>query len=110
MNMSVMGWIVLGLLAGVIAKYLLGSRAKHGVIVTILIGVAGALVGGWAASELLGITATGGFFDLSTWLIAIVGSVVLLGIYYAITNKGRGSNRRSGRRASRGRGVWRARR
>jgi uncharacterized membrane protein YeaQ/YmgE (transglycosylase-associated protein family) len=110
MNMSVIGWIVLGLIAGVIAKYLLGSRAKHGVVVTILIGIAGALVGGWAASELFDIKATGGFFDLSTWLIAIVGSVVLLGIYYAITNRGRGSNRRSSRRSSRGRGVWRARR
>jgi uncharacterized membrane protein YeaQ/YmgE (transglycosylase-associated protein family) len=106
MSMSVIGWIVLGLIAGVIAKYLLGSRAKHGVVVTILIGIAGALVGGWAAAELFGITSTGRFFDLSTWLIAIVGSVVLLGIYYAITNRGRGSSRRS----SRGRGVWRARR
>lgn len=102
MNMSIIGWIVLGLIAGIIAKALLGSRAKHGVIVTILIGVAGALVGGWAASELFGIAATGGFFDLSTWLIAIVGSVVLLGVYYAITNGSRGSSRR--------RGVWRARR
>lgn len=106
MNMSVIGWIVLGLIAGIIAKSLLGSRAKHGVIVTILIGIAGALVGGWAASELFGIKTTGGFFDLSTWLIAIIGSVVLLGVYYAITNRGRGSSRRSSRR----RGVWRARR
>lgn len=106
MSMSVIGWIVLGLIAGVIAKSLLGGRAKHGVIVTILIGIAGALIGGWAASELFGINATGGFFDLSTWLIAIVGSVVLLGIYYAITNGSRGSNRRFSRR----RGVWRARR
>jgi uncharacterized membrane protein YeaQ/YmgE (transglycosylase-associated protein family) len=105
-SMSVIGWIVLGLIAGIIAKALLGDRAKHGVIVTILIGVAGALVGGWAASELFGIKATGGFFDPSTWLIAIVGSVVLLGIYYAITNRGR----RSRRGSSRGRGVWRARR
>jgi uncharacterized membrane protein YeaQ/YmgE (transglycosylase-associated protein family) len=105
-NMSVVGWIVLGLIAGIVAKHMLGSRAKHGVIVSILIGVAGALGGGWAASELFGITATGGFFDLSTWLVAIVGSVVLLGIYYAITNRGCGSSRGSSRRH----GVWRARR
>jgi uncharacterized membrane protein YeaQ/YmgE (transglycosylase-associated protein family) len=96
-NMSIIGWIVLGLIAGIIAKALLGSRAKHGVIVTILIGIAGALVGGWAASKLFGITATGGFFDLSTWLIAIVGSIVLLGIYYAITNSRRSSRRRARR-------------
>jgi uncharacterized membrane protein YeaQ/YmgE (transglycosylase-associated protein family) len=101
MNMGIIGWIVLGLVAGVIAKALLGSRARHGVIVTILIGVAGALAGGWAASELFGISATGGFFDLSTWLIAIVGSVVLLGIYYAITNSSRGSSRRRGFRGAR---------
>lgn len=99
--MSVIGWIVLGLIAGVIAKSLLGGRAKHGVIVTILIGIAGALVGGWAASELFDIKATGGFFDLSTWLIAIVGSVVLLGIYYAITKGSRGSSRRFSRRRAR---------
>jgi uncharacterized membrane protein YeaQ/YmgE (transglycosylase-associated protein family) len=111
MSMSVIGWIVLGLIAGIIAKALLGGRAKHGVIVTILIGIAGALVGGWAASELFDIKSTGGFFDLSTWLIAIVGSVVLLGIYYVITNRGRGSSRGSSRgfsrRFSRGRGARR---
>lgn len=103
MNMSVIGWIVLGLIAGVIAKSLLGGRAKHGVIVTILVGIAGALLGGWAASELFDITATGGFFDLSTWLVAILGSVALLLIYYAITSGGRRSSRRSRRRRS----VWR---
>src|SRR4029453_15243260 len=77
-SMSVISLIVLGLIAGVIAKSLLGGRAQHGVIVTILIGIAGALLGGWAASKFFGIAATGGFFDLSTWIIAIIGSVVLL--------------------------------
>jgi uncharacterized membrane protein YeaQ/YmgE (transglycosylase-associated protein family) len=95
-SMSVIGWIVLGLIAGIIAKSLLGGRAKHGIIVTILIGIAGALVGGWAASEFFNIKATGGFFDLSTWLVAIAGSVVLLLIYYAITNGSRSRSRSSG--------------
>ena len=106
MNMSILGWIVLGLIAGVVAKSLLGGRAKHGVIVTILIGIAGALIGGWAASKFFGIAATGGFFDLSTWLIAIIGSVVLLLIYHAITNGSRRSGRSRGRRSS----LFRARR
>jgi uncharacterized membrane protein YeaQ/YmgE (transglycosylase-associated protein family) len=78
----------------VIAKSLLGGRAKHGIIVTIVIGIAGALLGGWAASRLFGIAATGGFFDLSTWIIAIIGSVVLLLIYYAITSGTLSTNRR----------------
>jgi len=89
MNMSIIGWIVLGLIAGIIAKSLLGGRARHGVVVTILIGIAGALLGGWAATELFSIKATAGFFDLTTWLVAIAGSVVLLLIYYAITNGSR---------------------
>jgi uncharacterized membrane protein YeaQ/YmgE (transglycosylase-associated protein family) len=94
-SMSVIGWIVLGLIAGMIANSVLGDRAKHGAIVTILISVAGALLGGWAASTSFDITTTGGFFDLSTWLVAIAGSVVLILIYsYAITN---GSRRRARR-------------
>ena len=96
--MSIVAWIVLGLIAGVIAKSLLGGRAKHGIIVTIVIGIAGALIGGWAASNVFGIAVTGGFFDLSTWLIAILGSVVLLLIYYAVTS---GSRRPSFRRTRR---------
>jgi uncharacterized membrane protein YeaQ/YmgE (transglycosylase-associated protein family) len=98
MSMGIVAWIVLGLIAGVIAKSLLGRRAKHGVIVTILIGIAGALLGGWAASKFFHVQATGEFFDLSTWVIAIIGSVVLLLIYNAITS---GSRRRSVFRARR---------
>ena len=103
MSMSIVGWIVLGLIAGVIAKSLLGGRAQHGIIVTILIGIAGALLGGWAATKFFGIDSTGGFFDLSTWIIAIIGSVVLLLIYHVITNgsRGRGRSRRSGLFSSR---------
>ncbi len=86
MNMGFIAWIVLGLIAGVIAKSLLGGRTKHGVIVTILIGIAGALLGGWAASKIFHIETAGGFFDLSTWIIAIIGSVVLLLIYQAVTS------------------------
>jgi uncharacterized membrane protein YeaQ/YmgE (transglycosylase-associated protein family) len=98
MSMSIVAWIVLGLIAGVVAKSLLGGRAKHGVIVTIVIGIAGALVGGWAASNVFHVAVTGGFFDLSTWIIAILGSVVLLLIYHMMTG---GSRRRSFRRARR---------
>jgi uncharacterized membrane protein YeaQ/YmgE (transglycosylase-associated protein family) len=102
-SMSVVGWIVLGLIAGMIAKTVLGAKAQHGILVTIVIGIAGALLGGWAATKVFGIAATGGFFDLSTWVIAIIGSVVLLLIYHAITNRGRRSSRSRTRRPSRSR-------
>lgn len=86
--MGIIAWIVLGLIAGVIAKTLLGRRAQHGIIVTILIGIAGALLGGWAASEYFGV-ATKGFFDISTWITAILGSAVLLLAYHLLTSRRR---------------------
>ena len=96
MSMSVIAWIVLGLVAGVIAKSLLGGRVRHGVMVTIVIGIVGALAGGWAASNVFHVAVDGGFFDLSTWVVAILGSVVLLLIYQLVTG-GRGSVRRARR-------------
>jgi uncharacterized membrane protein YeaQ/YmgE (transglycosylase-associated protein family) len=85
---GIIAWIVLGLIAGVIAKSLLGGRAKHGVIVTILIGIGGALLGGWLATTLFHVDTSKGFYNISTWLTAIVGSVLLLLIYQAITASG----------------------
>jgi len=89
--MGFIAWIVLGLVAGMIAKSLLGS--KHGIIVTILIGVAGALLGGWAASAFLGIEAGQGFFDGTTWITAILGSILLLLIYHVVTTGSLGRSR-----------------
>lgn len=86
--MGIIAWIVLGLIAGVIAKTLLGRRAQHGIIVTILIGIAGALLGGWVASEYFGVAAKG-FFDISTWIAAILGSAVLLLAYHLLTSRSR---------------------
>jgi uncharacterized membrane protein YeaQ/YmgE (transglycosylase-associated protein family) len=91
MSMGVIAWILLGLIAGFMAKLLLGGRSNYGVMVTILVGIAGALFGGWATTNLFHFETTGGFFDLSTWVIAIAGSVVLLLVYQVIT----GGNRTS---------------
>jgi uncharacterized membrane protein YeaQ/YmgE (transglycosylase-associated protein family) len=86
---SIIAWIVLGLIAGIIAKKLLGGREKHGLVVTMLVGVAGALLGGWVASTLLHIDAIQGFFNVSTWITAIIGSVALLLVHHAIATRGR---------------------
>lgn len=96
--MGIIAWIVLGLVAGFIAEKLLGGREKHGIIITILIGVAGALLAGWAASKFFHIDTNQGFFNTTTWLAAIAGSVVLLLIYHAITTSGRRPLRRRVRR------------
>lgn len=78
--MGFISWIVLGLIAGIIAKLLMPGRDPGGCIITMLIGIAGALLGGFLSSRLLGIS-RGGFFDLKTWVIAVVGAVILLLIY-----------------------------
>jgi uncharacterized membrane protein YeaQ/YmgE (transglycosylase-associated protein family) len=78
--MGIIGWIVLGLLAGAIAKLILPGDDPGGFIVTTLIGIAGALLGGFIASA-LGIGDLDEFFDIGTWLIAIGGALLLLMIY-----------------------------
>jgi uncharacterized membrane protein YeaQ/YmgE (transglycosylase-associated protein family) len=87
--MGIIGWIVLGLLAGAIAKLILPGDDPGGIIVTTLIGIAGALVGGFVASKLLHIGDVSHFFDLSTWLCAIGGSLVLLLVYRMFTGSRR---------------------
>ncbi|MFE2164268.1 GlsB/YeaQ/YmgE family stress response membrane protein [Streptomyces sp. NPDC059447] len=79
--MGIVSWIVLGLLAGGIAKFLLPGRDPSGLIVTTLIGVAGSFIGGWLSAKFLDKPIQTEFFDLTTWGAAIAGSLVLLIAY-----------------------------
>jgi uncharacterized membrane protein YeaQ/YmgE (transglycosylase-associated protein family) len=79
--MGIVSWIILGLLAGAIAKILLPGRDPGGMIGTTLIGVAGAFVGGWISARWLDRPITNHFYDGATWAAAIGGSLVLLIIY-----------------------------
>ena len=88
--MGIIAFIILGLLAGVIAKALLPGDDPGGIIVTMLIGVAGALIGGFLAGVLFDADPLDEFFDISTWITAIVGSVVLLLIYRMVVGRRRG--------------------
>jgi uncharacterized membrane protein YeaQ/YmgE (transglycosylase-associated protein family) len=82
--MGIIGWIILGLLAGVIAKAILPGEDPGGIIVTTLLGIGGALLGGFIA-KLLGFgDPIDEFFDLSTWLGAIIGAIVILLVYRAV--------------------------
>ncbi|MEE1743937.1 MULTISPECIES: GlsB/YeaQ/YmgE family stress response membrane protein [unclassified Streptomyces] len=76
--MGIVSWIVLGLLAGAIAKILLPGRDPGGLIGTTLIGITGAFVGGWISARFLDRPVAKQFFDLPTWGAAIGGSLVLL--------------------------------
>jgi uncharacterized membrane protein YeaQ/YmgE (transglycosylase-associated protein family) len=84
--MGILGWILLGLIAGAIAKAILPGDDPGGIIVTTLIGIVGAIVGGLIASA-LDIGDIDEFFDLGTWLIAIAGSLLLLIVYRAVTGR-----------------------
>ena len=76
--MGVIGWIVLGLLAGVVAKAIFPGGERLGLILTTLLGIGGALLGGLVAS-LVGLgDPIDEFFDLSTWAAAIVGALAIL--------------------------------
>jgi uncharacterized membrane protein YeaQ/YmgE (transglycosylase-associated protein family) len=89
--MGIIGWIVLGLLAGIIAKAILPGNDPGGIIVTIIIGIVGAILGGFLAQVLFGVDTVDEFFDISTWLTAIVGSIVLLWIYRMVAGRNRGA-------------------
>lgn len=79
--MGIIGWIILGLLAGAIAKLLLPGRDPGGLVGTVLFGVLGALLGGWLSDKLLNRPVPHRFFDGDTWLSAIGGALVLLIAY-----------------------------
>lgn len=76
--MSIIAWIVLGLAAGLLANMVIPGQRSQGLILTCLIGIAGAIGGGWAATTLFHVHTLHGFFNLSTWLTAIAGSAILL--------------------------------
>jgi uncharacterized membrane protein YeaQ/YmgE (transglycosylase-associated protein family) len=93
--MGIIAWIVLGLGAGLLANMVIPGRRAQGLIVTCLIGVAGALGGGWAATKLFHVHTLHGFFNLSTWITAIVGAAILLLIFHLFTSRGHTSRRRT---------------
>ena len=92
--MGIIAFIILGLIAGVIAKAVLPGDDPGGIIVTTLIGIAGAIIGGFVAAALFDAHPLDEFFDLSTWLTAIIGAILLLLIYRLVV--GRRTNRAYG--------------
>jgi uncharacterized membrane protein YeaQ/YmgE (transglycosylase-associated protein family) len=85
--MGILGWILLGLLAGIIAKAVLPGDDPGGFIITTLIGIAGAVLGGLVARALDIGDPIDEFFDLSTWLAAIIGAVALLLVWRVVTSR-----------------------
>ena len=99
--MGIIAWIVLGLGAGLLANMLIPGRRSQGLVLTCVIGIAGALLGGRRGIELFHVVTLHGFFNLSTWLTAIAGAAILLLAYHLITSRSTG--RSTGRSRSNGR-------
>jgi uncharacterized membrane protein YeaQ/YmgE (transglycosylase-associated protein family) len=87
--MGILGWIVLGLLAGAIAKAILPGDDPGGIIVTMIIGIVGAILGGFLAQLIFDVDSLDTFFDWSTWLTAIVGAIILLLLYRVFVGRRR---------------------
>ena len=81
--MGILAWILFGLVVGIIAKLLMPGRDPGGFIITILLGIAGALLGGFIGRAM-------GFYGPSQgagWLMSILGSIILLAIYRAMVRR-----------------------
>lgn len=83
--MGILTWIIFGAIVGIIAKWLMPGRDPGGFIITILLGIAGGLVGGFIASALGLGDVTG--FNLGSLIIAILGAILLLFIYRQVQRR-----------------------
>ncbi|PRY64295.1 putative membrane protein YeaQ/YmgE (transglycosylase-associated protein family) [Glaciihabitans tibetensis] len=86
--MGFIAFLILGLIAGAIAKLILPGRQGGGWIITLILGVVGALLGGFIGNAVFGVGLEE-FFSIETWIVAILGSLVVLVIYGAITGRSR---------------------
>lgn len=77
--MGIISWILLGLVAGALAKWIMPGKDPGGLIITILIGIAGAIVGGWVGS-IVGIGSVSGF-NIGSIATSVGGAVILLAVY-----------------------------
>lgn len=84
--MSFLGFLLLGLIAGAIAKLILPGKQGGGWFTTLILGVIGALIGGWLGGLIFQV-GYAGFFSIQSWTIAIVGSLLVLLIWGFITRR-----------------------
>jgi len=86
--MGIISWIILGLIAGALAKLILPGKQGGGIIVTIILGIVGAFLGGWLGS-LIGIGSIDAWYDPGTIITAVIGAIIVLLIYGAVVGRRR---------------------
>ena len=87
---AIFGWIIFGLIAGAIAKLLMPGRDPGGFIITMLLGIAGAVVGGFIGRALWG-SAGVSDWSIGSFALAIAGAIILLAIYRIIVGRRKGT-------------------
>ena len=81
--MAILSWLISGLIIGALAKFIMPGRDPGGIIITILIGIAGAFIGSYAGQAM-------GWYQpgqAAGWIVSILGAIVLLAIYRAFKTK-----------------------
>jgi uncharacterized membrane protein YeaQ/YmgE (transglycosylase-associated protein family) len=89
MLVNILVWCLFGLIAGAVAKFIMPGKDPGGIIVTILLGIAGAVVGGFLSSKLFDWDVTG--FNLPSFGIAIAGALLVLILYRLFTHSAKGA-------------------
>ena len=95
--MGIIAFFVLGLLAGAIARALVPGEQSGGAVVTMLLGVVGAVGAGLLAGIVFDVNPIDEFFDVSTWVASIIGAVVVVALYEAIVGRSGSHDRTLGR-------------
>lgn len=83
---AIIGWCLFGLVAGAIARFLVPGRQPMGIILTMCLGIVGSLIGGFISYILMGGSRP---FEPAHWIMSIVGAVILLGLYLAVSRRQR---------------------
>ncbi|MDX7988288.1 GlsB/YeaQ/YmgE family stress response membrane protein [Xenorhabdus sp. 12] len=83
--MGILSWVIFGLIAGILAKWIMPGDNSSGIIMTIILGIVGAVIGGYV-STFFGMGKVDGF-NLGSFVIAIVGAMVVLFVYHKIANR-----------------------
>jgi uncharacterized membrane protein YeaQ/YmgE (transglycosylase-associated protein family) len=89
--MTLLAWLVVGVIAGFVASEIMGTR--EGLLMMVLLGVVGAIVGGWVAADLLKIANVTGI-NLTSVIVAIVGSLIVIVLYDSLVGRHRAFGRR----------------
>lgn len=86
---SIIAWIVLGIIAGAIAKLIMPGKQGGGIVITMILGIIGAFVGGLIATVIPGLHQAGSTLSIGSIVLAIIGALVVLFIYGLVTKNSR---------------------